>query len=431
MEDTTDEASIPRDNASNNGKVIRVERMNEVMVRKFGTRTFPWSNAAETNITFPSSSFPLQLQDEDEDVPVAKRPRLWAPTADRISTATGAGADSYPDCSDERSITDPATDAGSIAEEDEDYEYEQSSADAAIPDVAPTHALTMAASLPKLYLDAVVVPGQKKKKHKWTPVEDVLLTEAVKKHGINWVRIAALVPGRTNWQCRQRVDTLNPANGGNRSKGRWTPEKDTLLTLATVAALIPGQTHEKSHDKWVKSLDMADKEGLGKGKWTPEEDALLTEAVKKYGANWGPIAALVPGRTRGQCSSRWTRQLDPTSWNNGRWTPEEDAILRNAIGKVGKAWAAVADLVPGRNNIDCRDRWVRRLDIAGRKHFEKGAWTLEEDAKLTEAVQKHGTRHWKVVAALVCTRSNRQCHQHWMDHCTESAEEERATRDGE
>jgi hypothetical protein len=75
---------------------------------------------------------------------------------------------------------------------------------------------------------------------------------------------------------------------------------------------------------------------------------------------------------------------------------------------IGKDFAAVAALIPGRTNERCRDRWVRSLDI--REALEVVKWTPKEDAKLIEAVQKLG-RHWVPFAALVCTRSNQQCRQ--------------------
>jgi hypothetical protein len=57
------------------------------------------------------------------------------------------------------------------------------------------------------------------------------------------------------------------------------------------------------------------------GRWTTDEDAELTRAVtktskkkhgKEYTTDWVAISALVPGRTRGQCLSRWQDVLDPT-----------------------------------------------------------------------------------------------------------------------
>jgi hypothetical protein len=48
-----------------------------------------------------------------------------------------------------------------------------------------------------------------------------------------------------------------------------------------------------------------------KGKWKPQEDAKLTEAVKEHCRNRVTVAALVPRRTHKQCHSRWVHHLDP------------------------------------------------------------------------------------------------------------------------
>jgi hypothetical protein len=193
------------------------------------------------------------------------------------------------------------------------------------------------------------------KKGKWSPKEDALLTEAVKKHGRKWVPVAALVPGRTNPQCRSR---------------------------------------------WLRHLDPNNGK---KGRWTPEEDAILIEAVGKLGKDFTAVADLIPGRTNERCRDRWFR-----------WTPEEDAILTEAVGKLGKDFTSVAALIPGRTSERCRDRWVGCLDFTSSEGLEKGTWTPEEDGKLIEAVQKLG-RDWVPVAELVCTRTNTQCRQRWLD----------------
>jgi hypothetical protein len=307
--------------------------MSGTMIRKAATRSFPWSNAAEVSLVLPPSAPPPALPPtppQDEELPTAKRPRLWTPIVYRMPTAAV---------------------------------------------VVPTIVSTFASS-PKDELDpnAVVGPVQNENKGKWTPKEDALLTEAVQKHGKKWVPIAALVPGRTNPQCRTRwLQHLDPTNGK-------------------------------------------------KGRWTPEEDALLTEAVQKHGKDFTAVAALIPGRTNERCRDRWER-----------WTPEEDVILIEAVGKLGKDFTAVAALIPGRASERCRQRWVRCLDF--REGLKKGTWTTEEDAKLIEAVKKHG-RQWVPVAALVVTRTNTQCRQRWLDNLdpdrgTKSALGEHGTRDDE
>lgn len=73
-----------------------------------------------------------------------------------------------------------------------------------------------------------------------------------------------------------------------------------------------------------------------------------------------------------------------------------------------------------------RDRWFRCLDISSIKVFEKGAWTPEEDSKLTSAMQKIGTGmqllHWYVLDPINSVVIDGWTF--WIQHCTDSTEEE-------
>jgi hypothetical protein len=147
--------------------------------------------------------------------------------------------------------------------------------------------------------------------------------------------------------------------------------------------------------------------------WKAEEDKKLNEAVKKHGKDcWVTVAVMVPGRTNVQCRQRWVDKLDPTYGKSaGKWTPEEDAKLTKAVKKHGNEWAAVAAMVSGRTNIQCRHRWVNTVDPTNGK--SPGKWTPEEDSKLTLAVKKHGNE-WVAVSAMVSGRTNLQCRQRWV-----------------
>jgi hypothetical protein len=112
---------------------------------------------------------------------------------------------------------------------------------------------------------------------------------------------------------------------------------------------VPGRSNNQCSKRWINTLDPIIKHAMGK--WKPEEDAKLNEAVKEHGVNnWDAVAALVPGRTHGQCRYRWVASLDP-SLNRGRWTAEEDANLTEAVTQLGNDWVRIAALVPGRTNI--------------------------------------------------------------------------------
>jgi hypothetical protein len=250
-------------------------------------------------------------------------------------------------------------------------------------------------------------------KGKWTQEEDAKLTDAVKKHGNNWAPVAALVPGRTKLHCSQTwVQRLHP----DINASKWTVEEDAKLTdavtkhgagnWAAVAALVPGRTNKQCRKRWVESLNPA----INTGTWTVEDDTKLTEAVTEFGNDWVRVSVLVPGRTNRQCAQRWVRSVDPTI-NAGRWTVEEDVKLTDAVTKHGSNWAPVAALVPGRTKIQCSQRWEHSLN----PDINTVTWAVEDDTKLAEAVTKFGN-DWVRVSVLVPGRTNRQCRHRWMKH---------------
>eukprot|EP00004_Rigifila_ramosa_P026198 TRINITY_DN8053_c0_g1_i1.p2 TRINITY_DN8053_c0_g1~~TRINITY_DN8053_c0_g1_i1.p2 ORF type:complete len:123 (-),score=11.87 TRINITY_DN8053_c0_g1_i1:466-834(-) len=94
--------------------------------------------------------------------------------------------------------------------------------------------------------------------------------------------------------------------------------------------------------------------------WTPEEDALLREAMARSRVNappgqthtrWREIAQQVPNRTADQCIQRWVRALDP-SISKKRWQPHEDAALLHGVLALGeRRWSAIARGLPGRTDM--------------------------------------------------------------------------------
>jgi hypothetical protein len=103
-------------------------------------------------------------------------------------------------------------------------------------------------------------------------------------------------------------------------------------------------------------------------KWTTEKDSTLKEAVEKHdGKDWIAISALVPGQTKTQCKNRWHGALDSKSDETiarvgKKWTNEEDVELKDPVEKHnGEDWAAISALVPGRKRIQCLSRWHEYL----------------------------------------------------------------------
>jgi hypothetical protein len=191
-----------------------------------------------------------------------------------------------------------------------------------------------------------------------------------------------------------------PTNFTTAADGATTdPPDDTTTVPVTLAA--PSPSTAASH--------------APRRPWKLEEDAKLIEAVKKHGKDWVAVATQVPDRTNIQCHHRWNESLDPSNnGKEGKWTVEEDANLianlNKAMKKDGKKdWVAVAAMVPGRTNTQCKHRW-NSLDPSN--NGKEGKWKAEEDAKLIEAVKKHGKK-WVAAAAMVPGRSDRQCRERW------------------
>jgi hypothetical protein len=86
-------------------------------------------------------------------------------------------------------------------------------------------------------------------------------------------------------------------------------------------------------------------------RWTADEDARLIAAVNKYGSQRGPgsqwskISAGLPGRTNKDCRKRWFHSLDPRV-RKGRWSPDEDELLRKLYAELGPQWKAIAIFAP-------------------------------------------------------------------------------------
>jgi len=130
-----------------------------------------------------------------------------------------------------------------------------------------------------------------------------------------------------------------------------------------------------------------------KGKWSKEEDERLINAVNHLGSkNWKKVAQHMVGRSSIQSKHRWSRILQP-SLIKGPWTVEEDKKLLDWVNKEGAAkWSACAQLIKGRSGKQCRERYFNTLI----PNVKKGNWTIEEDYILFKLFNKYGTQWSKI-----------------------------------
>lgn len=189
--------------------------------------------------------------------------------------------------------------------------------------------------------------------------------------------------------------------------GQWEQIAEQLNTNRTISQCFAHYMAEKNHAS-AKQL-----------KWTPEEDKQLTEAVKIFGnCNWQQVASLLPGRTGQQCLHRYSKSLHPNI-KRSKWTAEEDDLVRRAVQLYGMGnWTKVRRLVPGRTDMQCRERWCNILHPS----VNRTPLSEEETDMLMSLVKEHGPK-WSFLARLMPGRTDNHLRRHYTNIINKEARE--------
>ncbi|RUS16846.1 Homeodomain-like protein [Jimgerdemannia flammicorona] len=127
-----------------------------------------------------------------------------------------------------------------------------------VPDIQKREALARyLCAKPRGYISTAVTTDIKTTTT-WTKDDDELLRKAYTLHGRQWEKIASMIPGKENHNCRYRWDN---ALGASMKK---------------------------------------------KTQWTSDEDILLRQHHDEYGRSWIIISVDIPGRTPDMCRRRMT-----------------------------------------------------------------------------------------------------------------------------
>ena len=145
-------------------------------------------------------------------------------------------------------------------------------------------------------------------------------------------------------------------------------------------------------------------------KWSDNEDKILKISILYYGPkNWQQISYCLDGRNNSQCFHRWMKGINPKI-KRDKWSFLEDLTLGLALTKIYgyKKWSKIANHLPGRTDIQCRERWCNILDPT----LEEVEWTEEEDMKLLNLNREFGNK-WSKIAKEFGNRTDNTCWRRW------------------
>ena len=100
---------------------------------------------------------------------------------------------------------------------------------------------------------------------------------------------------------------------------------------------------------------------ISKGFWSPHEDELLVKAISKSSPIlWDQVAQNVPGRSALQCKERWLYRLNPEV-KKTRFEKWEDDLIIAERTRIGNRWTLIAKKLPGRTSCAVKNRWYSVL----------------------------------------------------------------------
>lgn len=201
----------------------------------------------------------------------------------------------------------------------------------------------------------------------WDNGQDEVLLNLRKDENLGWDEIAALMPGRSSKIVEQRYALLAGVNRVQNEQPAVARTSDRALLQALPTLVTPIRSHDR---------------------FTADEDAALVRLREIEGLGWAEIARRCPDRGATSLQGRYARHLAPDKrkvsmtlpndpiqgtledrilavdpelggeLGGKKFTPEEDALIRDLKEVKHFAWTQIAARLPGRSPTLVKHRYL-------------------------------------------------------------------------
>lgn len=267
--------------------------------------------------------------------------------------------------------------------------------------------------------------------------DNKVMAEAEAMTDVEWSLLAwRHVPKRTGKECRlQWHNALKPSLKAGPFGEHETKKLRQLVkrhgdhadAWEVIALSLPGRTplaclREHTREGRAEEARAREKERrIGNLCFTDEDVNRVRQLVLKHGQSWKKIAREFGGSwTPQQIMFEWRKHLQSTGGGvvvakKGKWNKDEDDRLVKAVAVLGRQWAKVAQHVPGRTEMQVRERYVNHLDpaVESSQPFTEEELILVQREVPNHTNPKSGRISWAKVARMLPSRTDRQVKKAW------------------
>jgi hypothetical protein len=170
------------------------------------------------------------------------------------------------------------------------------------------------------------------------------------------------------FQYEQTLKLLDQFNGNHETTDRGEESFNCHLD-SRLESLFHQEKFEfssrssvKNSEHTLRSVMTTPKKPYSRSPFSPEEDAQLRHLVSEHGLSaWVEIANLLPGRNPRQCRERWKHYLS-SDQGSLPWTEAEDALLFEKVAELGPKWTRLAKVLGNRTDIEVKMRWLKKFN---------------------------------------------------------------------